>query len=176
MKRASAAVLLGLLLALLTGSAASAQYGETPLEEPGVTFGVQGAGVAAGEDLVVTGDGFLPGSEVLGTMIGPDGDPIVDVRATATVAADGTFRLLIPVPSDAPCGVYTVTIEGTAPDGSPRTIAQEVTVDGCAAEDREGGGILAVTGAQLGGILAVALAVLALGTLAVRSSRRREAP
>lgn len=175
LNRASVVVMGALLLAVLPSGAASAQYGPTPPAEPEGTVSVLGAGVTPGGDLAITGEGFDPGTEVVGVLIGPTGEPVVDVQATTTVAADGTFRLVIPIPSDAPCGVYTVTVTGTAADGSPRTISQEVTVGGCSAGG-EGGtrdGILAVTGLQLGAALATGLGLLGLGTVAVRVSRRR---
>lgn len=206
-----------LLFTSLTGGAASAQYGPEPSDEPAGTVSVSEAELSPGGELVITGEGWAPGTEVLGVLVGPNGDPVADgqatitvaaydtspgevigqnddpvvhVRATTTVAADGTFRLVIPIPADAPCGDYIVTVTGTAADGSPRRIGREVAVDGCPAESlrgglggaaggtsegadgASGGGLLAFTGLQLGAMLALALALLALGTVAVRAARR----
>ena len=85
-----------------------------PLPAPTGTYRDGGASSTAtpGGRIVVTGDGWLAGSEVTATL---RSDPVV--LGTSVAGADGTVSQEYVVPASTPLGAHTITLDGTGADG-----------------------------------------------------------
>ena len=78
-----------------------------------------------GQQIVVVGDGFLPGSTVFVIMYST---PVV--LATPTVDADGSFRQAVTVPASLAAGEHTLVASGVDLAGDPRSLTMPVQVAG----------------------------------------------
>nr|WP_235915443.1 5'-nucleotidase C-terminal domain-containing protein [Puerhibacterium puerhi] len=115
--------------------------------------------VAQGGSLTVSGAGFAAGETVAVEL---HSAPVL--LAEGTVAEDGTFTARVTVPADAAVGEHTVV--ATADSG---TASAALTVTAAAAA---GPDVLPQTGAQVAGIVLLALALVGAGTWLVVRRRR----
>ena len=81
-----------------------------------------------GGRIVVTGDGWLPASDVTATL---RSDPVV--LGTSAAGADGTVTQEYLVPAATPPGAHTVTLDGTGADGQPAAVVLDLQVVAAAA-------------------------------------------
>ena len=102
--------------------------------------------VEAGQTMTVTGNGWKPGSTVTILLTGSS-TPL----GTATADANGAFSATVTIPSDTPAGTHTITISGTAADGSARTVQSgSITVTA----------ILPATGSDTGPLTLIGVALI----------------
>jgi 5'-nucleotidase len=114
--------------------------------------------VAQGGSLTVTGSGFVAGETV---SVELHSTPVL--LAEVAVAQDGTFTAQVTVPAGASVGAHTVV--ATAESG---TASAELTVTAAAGTPAA----LAQTGAQVAGIVLLALVLVGAGTWLVVRRRR----
>jgi hypothetical protein len=155
---------------LLGATAAGAQEDYPPT---GGAPGVSDSTPAPGEDIVISGGGFAPGSTVTITIAAGGGLTLAEgdvvVSGTAVADASGNFSIRLQVPPGTPAGDYAVVASGIGPDGEPVALRSTVTVVAAGA----GGGGLPFTGSNSGVALWVAFAVVALGAALVIGARQR---
>ena len=127
--------------------------------------------VEAGGQVTLTGDGYLPGSNVEAIAYST---PVS--LGTVVAAANGTFSVTVTLPEDLADGTHHLVTSGVDPSGNPRYLVVEVTVTGGAAVARlasTADGDLAYTGfSALPYAGAGAVALLAGAGLIVASRRR----
>ncbi|MFW3170618.1 fibronectin type III domain-containing protein [Geodermatophilus sp. CPCC 206100] len=128
--------------------------------------------VTPGEELVVVGTGFAPGTDVSVIIYS---EP--QVLGTVRTDGNGAFRLEVEVPADLAAGRHSLIASGTAPDGTQRFLRMDVTVDAAGvATATDEAGDLAYTGAEPLVPALLGLGALAVGgSLLVVSRRRRTA-
>jgi Ca2+-binding RTX toxin-like protein len=106
--------------------------GEPDYKDADVTFGlaqlVDAIGnliseLLQGASATLTGDGFLPDSNI---VIELRSDPVV--VGSAVVDGEGSFSVEIRIPADAEPGLHTVVAVGRGLDGGRREVSVEVTV------------------------------------------------
>ncbi len=121
--------------------------------------GVEGSTLAlsAGGEATTSGYGFAPGTEV--TLFSFSTPQKLGVT---TVLGDGTFRTVVPIPTDLSVGDHTIQAQGTGSDGGRRALLAGVRVGG-----------LAATGSFLTTPLTIAGGVLFLLGMVVLSRRFR---
>jgi LPXTG-motif cell wall-anchored protein len=169
------AAVAGLGLMLLGPSALAAQP-SYPAQAPQLT--VSATSIASGDSVTVTGTGFLAGSDATVTWSGL-GALGGAARAFGTGAGGfhmGTKALTADSTGTVTTGVqltsvgdHTITMAGTAADGTPVSLSTTVTVNAVA----PAGAPLPHTGAPLLTYTAVGLALLLLGGLVVLAVRKR---
>jgi hypothetical protein len=81
--------------------------------------------VPAGGTVIVTGEGFRPGSVVRFTIFSTPRP-----AGTTIVAADGTFRHEVTIPADLVGQTHRIVADGIAADGDPMSLAVPITVAG----------------------------------------------
>ncbi len=125
--------LLACLVALLAlAAAAPAALAEYPpaTEELAVTD----TAPAPGDEILVTGDGFMPGSTVTLTF---ESTPVF--LATALVDANGHFSVWVRIPLGASAGWHTIRARGIGVDGLPRELTIPIFVTRAASAPRTAG-------------------------------------
>jgi LPXTG-motif cell wall-anchored protein len=118
MRRLFLAALLGVMFFGMSASAFAATYPPS-----GPTAGSSSAAVSDGGTLTLTGQGWLPGSQVDLTLFST---PVP--LGTATVAADGSFTKTVTIPSSTPPGNHTIVMSGRDANGNPATQSISITV------------------------------------------------
>jgi hypothetical protein len=93
--------------------------------------------VGVGEQVTVSGSGYLPGSDVEIVMYSAP-----QVLTTVVADADGDFTATVTVPAGLASGTHHLVAAGVDEDGTPRYLVVEVVVTG---------GVAAVTGATAAG-------------------------
>jgi LPXTG-motif cell wall-anchored protein len=118
-----------------------------------------------GDTFTATGNGFVPGETVALTMAG---------RSAGSAVADpsGTFVASVTVPGDAPLGSTAVLASGQSQQLSADF---QVLGAGAAADPGQQSASLPRTGAQVAGLTGLGALLLAVGALAVTTTRRRRA-
>lgn len=188
-KIVSLAGVAALLLTMVAGPTAAQEY------PPDGDITLSSTNVTAGGSVTVSApeDSFEAGSEV-GVTVGPSGQSlgggptvatlattllaqgssgeVLRVNRTITAAADGSASVTIDIPENTRPGRYTVTLSGTAPDGSAQSLSSSFTVVAAQAQGRQAQG-LASTGANTGLWLGIAAAVALLGGGMMLIARRR---
>lgn len=162
--RTGVAALAAVVLLLIVPVAASGQTDPYP---PGTAATCPASTVQPGDTITCSVEGFAADSEVEVAVQG------VGWSRTYTVTADGdgVARVDITVPSDAAPGSMTVTFSGRDAAGDfLRVAVASLTVTGPG--DAAGGGLVA-TGAPIARGLAVGVAAILLGAVAVTLVRRR---
>ena len=129
-----------------------------------------------GDDVTVSGNGFVPGSTVTVEVTDADGN-VIDALEGVEVDADGQFEATWTVPEGVDAGELTITATDDS-DGDISGSATLTITDGVGpAGDRDDEGGLAVTGA--GGIMLLAglsaLLLMAGAGLYIARSRRNSA-
>ncbi|WP_139177242.1 fibronectin type III domain-containing protein [Geodermatophilus siccatus] len=84
--------------------------------------------VTPGEEVVLTGSGFLPFSTVVLTMYSTP-TPL----GTAVVGADGTFTATVTIPSGVAAGTHALVASGIDDSGAPYALRMDVTLTGATA-------------------------------------------
>ncbi len=127
-----------------------------PTKDDGDITGPSGpiSTLAAGQQVVLKGDGFFPGTTVRLTVF----STAVDL-GSVVVASDGTFTATVTVPASLTNGTHHLVATGLAADGTVRNLVISVTVTGSRAElavtgfdavpVAVGGGLVLLTGAGL---------------------------
>lgn len=120
-----------------------------------------------------------------GTSLQPNSPWTAELHSTPVILASGitdstgSFNFTALLPADVAPGPHTITLTGTAPDGSQwvrslyLTVGSNLRVAYVSADSPEGG--LALTGVSVAAILVLGLGGTATGLLALRHSRRRRA-
>lgn len=122
------------------------------------------APLTTGQQLTLTGSGYLPFSRVTLIIYSTP-----TVLGTVTTDASGAFRATVRVPSSLPAGAHSLVASGVDPSGTPRYLRSDVTVTSPAGT----GDSLAWTGFDATGpVLAGGLAILAGAGLLLLSRRR----
>ncbi len=114
-----------------------------------------------------SGAGFRPGSTVDVWLFSTP-----YLLGEITVAADGTFSAVLPVPAGVAAGDHTVQLNGVGADGSVRSLDLGVVLTAPAAA---GSSALASTGSDAGVLLLVALVMVGMGAVLVAVPARRRA-
>lgn len=127
------------------------------------TVTVPREGLRGGDTVPVTVSGLEPGQRVSGTLFS---DP-VDL-GTATANADGVASLALVIPRDITPGAHTLEIRSEVVGELPIRIELSIAAAPAAA----GVGGLPVTGAEAGGLLALALGLLGAGAATFVLRRR----
>ncbi|HUQ40831.1 MAG TPA: hypothetical protein VM030_11825 [Acidimicrobiales bacterium] len=169
-------VLVGVLVGTMAAPALAQQY---PLQT-GNNLAVSDPTFAPGDLTTgVSGEGFQGGSSVTLTLFSA---PVV--LKTVTADAAGRFSTTVTIPASTTPGNHTITATGVAPDGSPLTLSNAVTMLGAGGTTAGGttgtsGGSstgLARTGASIGLATLAGFVLVLLGVTMVRRSRSAEAP
>lgn len=168
----AAAAGLGLLLLGPSAMAAAPTY---PAQAPTLTLSA--TSILSGDTVTITGTGFQPGSAATVTWTGSGalgsagrvpgmaaGTLQMGTRGL-TADATGTISTGVRLTS---AGDHTITLAGTAADGSPVSLSATVAVNAAAVGDP-----LPHTGAPLLTYTAVGLALVLLGGLVVLAVRKR---
>ncbi len=143
---------------------ASAVSATLPKSDGALTSSASNGKAVAGEEVTISGTGFLPGSTVELVVYST---PVK--LGEAVVLADGTFSATVTLPKGLANGTHHLVATGVDADGNVRNLVVEVTVSGGAAQ-------LAYTGFSAAPVLgAGALALLAGGGLLVAARRRTAA-
>jgi len=155
----------------VTAGPAGAQY--CPGSDPrcpsvtgnGTTFGV-------GEQVELTGHGFLPGTKVDFTI-----SDCGSTQLLGTVIADANYEVHFSFPIPAGCcpGLHDVTLTGTGADGGPLVLTYQLTVtgDGCSNTQPTVVGALPKTGSDPGTPVALGIGLVLVGGVLVLVARRR---
>src|SRR4051794_15139401 len=160
----------GIVGSLMAGPALTASAAPTyPPSAPGITLSADV--VAPGQGVQVTGTGFMAVSDVTATWTGPG------ARGAAARLPFGTRALVADAGGVArtsvtfqAVGQHTVSLLGTAADGSPLTLSASLVVQAAGA-----GVPLAHTGTSVTTYVGLGLALLLVGALVVALVRRRRA-
>ncbi|KSW30160.1 hypothetical protein ATM99_00220 [Cellulomonas sp. B6] len=145
-------------------------------ETDGSPLAVDGEGrlvVEQGGFVAVTGHGFAPGSEVDVWLFSTP-----TLLGRVAVGADGTFSARLALPPGIPAGLHTAQLNGTAADGSLRSVATGLVVRAPAdapAAVGSGTAALAVTGGAPAPLGMLGLVLLGAGAGLVLAARRRTA-
>jgi hypothetical protein len=124
--------------------------------------------VFPGSQMSASGNGFAPGSEVVGFVLST---PIEVARGIAD--ASGAITLTFTVPGSLEAGAHTVELRGVDPSGRVRVVSAPFTVIGSPVSPS--GGALSRTGANTRAMVMVAGALIFFGSLLLRTTRRRRA-
>jgi hypothetical protein len=116
--------------------------------------------VSAGDTVTVTGDGYLPGSNVEIVVFST---PVS--LGTVVAGADGKFSATVALPKDLVNGTHHLVASGVDVNGNPRYLVSEILVSG--------GSGLAYTGFTPAPYLAGGLVVLLAGAGLLFATRRR---
>ncbi len=122
--------------------------------------------VAAGGSVTVSGSGFEPGSSLTGTLCCPS-----SVVGIGTVVADaaGAYSITSTIPTDAQSGTCTMAVSGAAVGGVKLMVSfGSLVVQGS-------GGLLPVTGSEIGTLVGVATALVLAGVGFAYAARRKRA-
>jgi hypothetical protein len=122
-----------------------------------------------GQTIHVHGNGFAPSSSV--AVVETCGST-ANTIGTLTASADGTVDGDVVLPASTPTGTCAISLTGTNPDGSPRTLDFSVTVAATQSASSSGGS-LPFTGAVVGPMIAAAVGLVMIGVSLVTSARRR---
>lgn len=138
-------------LAAFSGATAGAQAG----------YQLDNVLVNCTASVTIHSNGWAPGQPVSAEINPPLGSLVADAGGVV----DGTLNL----PANTSTGAHVVTLTGFEFDGvTPRVQTFDVTIgENCA-------GGLAVTGSNIGLILAIAAAILIVGTAAILGARKRK--
>jgi hypothetical protein len=146
--------------AATTTTVASGGGSTTTTAAPSNAATVSSSTVAPGGALVVTGNGFQPGSSA-GIFV--FSTPVL--IGTATADANGVITKQVAIPATLAAGAHTIQIQGIDPSGATRIVTAAITV---------AGGHLSVTGAETGSSAVAGALFVLLGSLLVRLGRRRD--
>ncbi|HEV7525053.1 MAG TPA: hypothetical protein VGP92_08810 [Acidimicrobiia bacterium] len=127
-----------------------------------------------GQTIHVHGNGFAPSSSV--GVIQTCGSTKSTIGSLTASSNDGTVDGDVALPATAPTGTCTISLLGTNPDGSPRSLDFSVTVAAAqtaAAAATSSGSSLPFTGAMVGPMIAAAVGLVLVGASLVASVRRR---
>lgn len=131
-------------------------------------------GLRAGDSVPVTVSGLEAGQTISATLFS---DPI-DI-GSFTANAEGVALFTLAIPADLTPGIHTLEIASSVPGQLPIEVTLEIaaaaTTGGGAAGPGTGPGQLQVTGAETGGIIALALGLLVAGVAALAVRRRQTA-
>lgn len=131
-------------------------------------------GLRAGDSVPVTVSGLEAGQTINATLFS---DPI-DI-GSFTANAEGVALFTLAIPADLTPGIHTLEIASSVPGQLPIEVTLEIaaaaTTGGGAAGPGTGPGQLQVTGAETGGIIALALGLLVAGVAALAVRRRQTA-
>ena len=136
---------------------ASAQY-----PQDAATAGASDTTVAAGEPVVLGGEGWEPGSQVELRL------PSADLGVLVADEA-GEFTTTVTIPPDVPGGEQFVTVSGTSRGGEPSTIGIRMLVSSSAAAEPE----VSFSGSNILLWSLIAIGMLLVGIGAVARGRRR---
>ena len=129
--------------------------------------------LTTGQQITVTGSGFLPGSTVQ-LIIYSTPTPLGTVVADST----GSFSALVTVPTSLAAGSHSLVASGVDANGAPRYLRMDVTVaaaSGSGTGSGSGSGAsLAYTGFSIVGPLVGGIAALVIGATLLIVSRRRQ--
>jgi len=133
----------------------------------------QGTALSVGQQVTLTGSGYLPGSTVTLVVYSTP-----TVLGTAVADANGSFTAQVTLPATLAGSHHSLVAAGVDGDGNPRNLRTDVTVAGAAAASSAAvapasAGSLAYTGFSVAGPLVGALAALLLGAVLLLVSRRR---
>lgn len=126
--------LLACLVALLALAAAAAPAAVAEYPPATEELAVTDTAPAPGDEILVTGGGFMPGSTVTLTF---ESTPVF--LATALVDADGHFAVWVRIPLGASAGWHTIRARGIGVDGLPRELTIPIFVTGAAPVPRTAG-------------------------------------
>ena len=131
----------------------------------GTSFGV-------GDDVELTGHGFLPGTKVDFT-INDCGTTVL--LGTAIADANFEVHLSFLIPAGCCPGIHDVTLTGTGADAKPLVLTYQLTVtgNGCTTPVTTVVGALPRTGGDPGVPVALGLGLVLLGSIIVVVARRR---
>lgn len=160
MKRVLTALVSATVALLLGGSALAQAYAPT-----GPAIAASSSVVATGGSVTLTVTGFPAGSTVRFTL-NPGGISL----GSATANANGTATLTVQIPSNVAPGAYQVLATG---GGISAVLNLTITRPTLAAPPRPGH--TAFTGADVAGLVTLALVLLGVGTGLVIVGRRRRA-
>jgi hypothetical protein len=135
---------------------------ELPKANAPLTSSDADGAVTAGQQVTLSGSGYLAGSTVELTVYST---PVS--LGQAVVGADGTFSATVTVPKDLANGTHHLVASGVDANGNPRYLVVEITVSGGTASGLAYTGFSALPYAGAG-----VLALLAGGGLLVASRRR----
>ena len=125
-----------------------------------------------GQTIHVHGNGFAPSSTV--AVVETCGTTKTTIGSLTASSDDGTVDGDVALPTSTPTGACTISLEGTNPDGSPRTLDFTVSVAAAqTAASTTSSGSLPFTGAMVGTLVAAAVGALMVGFALVTSARRR---
>lgn len=136
---------------------------------PLTTSDADGA-VKVGEQIRLTGTGYLPNSTVELIMYSTP-----TVLRTIVADADGNFDTTVTVPAGLANGTHHLVAAGVDVNGNPRYLVVEVTVSGGVATVATTSGGLAYTGFSALPFVGAGVLALALGGGLLVASRRRQA-
>jgi hypothetical protein len=126
--------------------------------------------VVAGQNATVTGTGFPAGPAAITLFSTPA------LLSQFTVAAAGTFVVVVTIPADTPPGAHRLVVTGAAGAvlaETPVTVTAPGLLQAAVAAVVPAAGLLSRTGTDVTGPGAVALGMLAVGVVAVVLTRRR---
>jgi hypothetical protein len=124
-----------------------------------------------GQTIHVHGNGFAPSSTV--AVVETCGTTKTTIGSLTASSDDGTVDGDVALPASTPTGACTISLEGTNPDGSPRTLDFTVSVSAAQTAAATSGDSLPFTGAMVGTLVAAAVGALMIGFALVTSARRR---
>jgi hypothetical protein len=164
MRKFSLAVILGLMLFAFSAPAFAGTY-----PPAGPTAVANSAVVGPGGTLTLTGQSWLPGSQVTLTLFSAPVD-----LGTATVAADGTWSKTVTIPASTPPGNHSIVIKGLDANGQPatQTVALTINAAGSSAVPSSSSAF-AFTGSNAVGMTFIGAAVLMVGAVLAIITRRR---
>ena len=100
----------------LAGNGRTGRNGPATTTLPGTTF-------AAGDEIMLTGEGWLPGSVVSIYLFS---SPVL--LGTSTVDEQGTFTTTVRIPRDTAAGEHHLIMTGLDQDGLPRKVSIPITL------------------------------------------------
>lgn len=121
MKRVAAALVSTLTIGLLLGLFALPAMAQYPPEDP--VCGVSDSTLLPGQQVTVSGDGWLPGSTVDFTLE-PEG---IDV-GSAVVQDDGTFEVVLTIPDSIGPGEHSIVCTGVDVEGQTVTRNNDIAI------------------------------------------------
>jgi hypothetical protein len=129
------------------------------IDRPDPVIDIDDTTPVAGGSLTVSGDGFAPVTEIRITM---ESDPVL--LAITTADANGSFSVVVTIPTDAPVGSHTIKASGLDVDGVLRVLSLPITVGRTitvgASTDKAP---LAATGSPIAWLMLLGLTCIAVG-------------